>query len=99
MASNCYAYLLILEDYVECFAEYRFLRKIETVIPQYTSIDEVIEKHQNNKADVPNRDMEIPSVGDEGIDYAEEENRQVEVIEPRRSNREIKPPERFQSKW
>ena len=77
----------------------RFLRKIEPVIPRYTSVDEVIEKHRNYKADIPNRDMEIPSVGDEGIDDAEEKNRQVEVIEPCRSNREIKPPERFQSKW
>ena len=77
----------------------RFLRKIEPVIPRYTSVDEVIEKHQNSKAEVPNRDTEIPSIGDKGIDSAEEEKRRVEVIEPRRSSREIKPPERFQSKW
>ena len=77
----------------------RFLRKIEPVIPRYTSVDKVIEKHRNSKAEVPNRDTEIPSIGDKGIDCSEEENRQVEVIEPRRSSREIKPPERFQSKW
>ena len=75
----------------------RFLRQIQQLVPRYKSLDNVIPKHHNeNIKDVPTKELEIESpVVEEEAQVAQ---RDGDVEEPRRSSRNSKPPERYDSR-